>query len=85
MAQRWNIILGNDKVRSKSFYGSFKDVRVWKTARSDAELYSYRFNQAQDDADLQGNMKFMDGSFDVYNDADTTSNGPRYPKTESTM
>lgn len=27
----------------------------------------------------------MDGSFDVYNDADTAANGPKYPKTEGSM
>lgn len=27
----------------------------------------------------------MDGSFDVYNAADTNTNGPRYPKNEPSM
>ena len=60
-------------------------MRIWKAARSDAQLYSYRFNQAELQYDLQGNIKFMDGSFDVYNEADTNTNGPRYPKNEPTM
>ena len=72
-------------MRSKQFYGSFKDVRVWKIDRSDAEVFSFRFNQAQLSEDLCANLKFMDGSFDVYNDAETNSSGPRYPKTEPTM
>lgn len=40
--RRWTVILGNEE--PKYFAGSFKDVKVWKTARSDAELYSKRFN-----------------------------------------
>jgi len=84
-AQRWNIILGNDPTRSKTFFGSFKDVRVWKSLRSDADLYTFRFNQANKDDNLEANLKFMDGSFDVYNDAERATNGPRYPKNEMTM
>ena len=42
------MVLGNDYespgVYSKHFTGSFKDVRLWKSARTDSELYSYRFN-----------------------------------------
>lgn len=40
------MFLGNDIERTKSFYGSFKDVRIWKSIRSDAELITFRFNQA---------------------------------------
>jgi len=41
----WSIILGNDADFSKVFYGSLKDVRLWKTARLDSDLYTYRFRQ----------------------------------------
>lgn len=47
VAQRWTMILGNAPDLSKSFFGTFKDVRIWKQSRSDAELFSYRFNQAE--------------------------------------
>ena len=57
----WNVIIGNDKAFSKSFYGSFKDVRLWKSVRSDGELYSHRFRQVGRHSDLQANFKFMDG------------------------
>ena len=60
-ANAWNVIIGNDKAFSKSFYGSFKDVRLWKSVRSDGELYSHRFRQVGQHSDLQANFKFMDG------------------------
>ena len=60
-ANAWNIIIGNDKAFSKSFYGSFKDMRLWKVVRSDGELYSHRFRQVGRHSDLQANFKFMDG------------------------
>lgn len=41
--RRWTVTLGNDNPL-KEFAGSFKDVRVWKSARTDAELVSKRFN-----------------------------------------
>lgn len=41
----WDIILGNSAVRSQSFYGSLKDVRLWRSLRSDGQLYSHRFRQ----------------------------------------
>lgn len=44
LAQRWNVILGNNVEREMFFFGSFKDVRLWKQSRTDAELYSFRFN-----------------------------------------
>ena len=83
--QRWNVILGNNVTVSASFYGSFKDVRLWKSTRSDAELYSNRFNQVENQDDLEGNLKFMDGSQDVYNSAESNTNGPVYPKNEAAM
>ena len=54
----------------KSFVGSFKDMRLWKSARTDAELYSQRFNQIKDDDNLAGNLKFMDGSPFIFNAAE---------------
>ena len=82
---RWNLILGNDAALTKFFYGSFKDVRIWKSTRSDAELFSFRFNQAPLQDNLEANIKFMDGSFDVYDAAETNAGGPRYPKNEPKM
>ena len=83
--QRWNVILGNDANFTASFFGSFKDVRVWKTTRSDAELFSKRFNQVLAQPALSCNLKFMDGSRDVYNAAQIDFSGPTYPKNEQTM
>jgi len=40
--RRWTVILGEE---DKYFAGSFKDFRLWKSARTDAEIYSKRFNQ----------------------------------------
>ena len=42
---RWNVILGNRPQLDLVFFGSFKDVRIWKSVRTDAELFSFRFNQ----------------------------------------
>ena len=44
---RWNVILGNNGNFDKYFAGSFKDIRLWKAARSDAEIFSFRFNQVK--------------------------------------
>jgi len=41
---RWNVILGNNSTFGYLFYGSFKDVRVWSSSRTDADILSYRFN-----------------------------------------
>lgn len=75
---RWTVLLGNDYKSPGEYYkhfsGSFKDVRLWKSARSDSELYSYRFNQVvAPQQDLAGNLKFMDGNPDIYNSADLTT------------
>ena len=79
---RWTVILGNDFkdegeakfVYYKYFAGSFKDVRLWKTSRTDTELYSYRFSQVTaPQADLAGSLKFMNGSPFIFNEADSSS------------
>lgn len=77
--------MGNNATYAAKFFGSFKDVRLWKSVRTDAELYSYRFNQVDVQEDLEGNLKFMDGSSDVYNSADIDTSGPKYPKNEPGM
>ena len=79
------MILANDAQFTKEFYGSFKDVRLWKSARTDAELYTNRFNQVDIQDDLEGNLKFMDGNRDVFNSADSNTAGSKYPKNEPTM
>ena len=33
---RWNVILGNNGNFAAYFAGSFKDIRLWKKARTDA-------------------------------------------------
>lgn len=74
--RRWTIALGQmNKGGKKHFAGSFRDVRLWKSARTDAELYSKRFNQINRDADLAGNLKFMDGNPYIFNSADTSNAG----------
>ena len=40
---RWKVFLGAFDSNT-SFYGSFKDVRLWSSLRTDAELFTYRFN-----------------------------------------
>ena len=66
----WSLILGNDASLLRTFYGSFKDVRLWKAARSDAALYTFRFNQVDQSEDLVANFKFMNGNPDVFNSAE---------------
>lgn len=82
---RWKVILGNDGTQSKYFAGSFKDVRLWKSARTDAELYSYRFNQVPNHPDLEGNLKFMDGNPYVKNAAISNENGVQFANIEPDM
>ena len=73
---RWNVILGNDGNFASYFAGSFKDVRLWKKARTDAEIFSYRFNQVITPQDnLSGNLKFMDGNPYIFNTADLGVSG----------
>ena len=82
---RWTVILGNDKEHTLFFFGSFKEVRLWKTDRSDADLYSYRFNQVTNSPDLAGNLKFIDGNPFVKNTADTNINGIQFANIEPDM
>ena len=34
-ANVWQVNIGNDKDFSKKIYGTFKDIRLWNSARSD--------------------------------------------------
>ena len=80
---RWSVILGNET--PKSFSGSFKDVRLWKSARTDADLYSNRFTQIEYDVDLAGNLKFMDGNPFIFNSAIKNNFGNEYANIEPKM
>lgn len=71
----WQMTLGNDENFSKAFYGSFKDFRLWKSVRSDGELHTNRFVQANPaDENLQVNFRFMDGNTWVINQAGSDLN-----------
>ena len=73
---RWNVILGNNGNFAAYFAGSFKDIRLWKKARTDAEVFSFRFNQVETPLDdLAGNLKFMDGNPYIFNTADLGVSG----------
>ena len=82
---RWNVILGNNSTFGYLFYGSFKDVRVWSSSRTDADILSYRFNQVKAQKNLAGNLKFMDGSPYIKNSAENNVNGVKFAAIESTM
>jgi len=77
--------LGNRASYDLTFYGSFKDVRLWKTARTDAELYSFRFNQVSGQDSLAGNLQFMDGSPYIKNAADNNISGLQFANIEPGM
>ena len=81
--RRWTVVLGSQD--GKYFAGSFKDVRLWKTARTDAQLYNKRFNQINQDADLAGNLKFMNGNPQIFNSADTDVDGKEFSTIEPRM
>jgi hypothetical protein len=79
------VILGNNGTYDLSFYGSFKDVRIWKTSRTDTELMSYRFKQVEAQESLAGNMKFMDGSPYIKNSATINLSGMQFASFEPNM
>ena len=37
-----NLIVGNDGLGMSGVYGSFKEVKLWSTIRSDPELFTFR-------------------------------------------
>lgn len=53
--------------------------------RSDAELYSYRFHQVPISEDLAGNLKFMDGNPNIYNNALINRRGLKFAVLEPQM
>ena len=63
------MIVGNDYEYSQTMYGSFKDIRLWTSIRSDTDLYTYRTRQVPADDDLMANFKLMDGRQVIYNAA----------------
>ena len=44
-------------------------MRLWRTIRTDEELYAYRFRQVEANDELSFNAKFMDGSYLIINEA----------------
>lgn len=83
---RWNVILGNDGNFASYFAGSFKDIRLWKKARTDAEIFSFRFNQVKTPQDdLAGNLKFMDGNPYIFNTADLGVSDLQFANIEPAM
>ena len=64
--------VGNNQDFSSKLYGSFKDIRLWQSVRSDAQLYQHRFKQVRpsQESDLLANFKLMDGEQIVKNEAD---------------
>lgn len=81
--RRWTVDLGN--LEPKWFAGSYKDVRLWKSARTDAELYSKRFTQIEKDENLAGNLKFMDGNPYIFNSAGSNTGGIEFANIEPNM
>ena len=65
----WSVSIGNDLETNRLFEGRVKDVRLWKTVRSDEELYAFRFRQVEANDELSFNVKFMDGSYLIINEA----------------
>ena len=83
---RWNVILGNNGNFAAYFAGSFKDIRLWKKARTDAQIFSFRFNQVETPLDdLAGNLKFMDGNPYIFNTADLGVSGLQFANIEPGM
>ena len=59
----------------KTTFGSFKDVRLWTSHRSDDEISANRFVQAKPSDDLIINLKLMDGNLEeLRNVANQTTN-----------
>lgn len=70
LSTQWEMYVGNDKLFSKELYGSFKDIRLWQSVRSDAQLYQNRFKQVRSsqEPELLANFKLMDGDSRVRNE-----------------
>ena len=51
-------------MKMKTTFGSFKDVRLWTSHRSDDEISANRFVQAKPSDDLIINLKLMDGNLE---------------------
>ena len=78
-ATTYKMILGNQYNYNQTMYGSFKDVRIWASIRSDTDLYTYRTRQVPVDDDLMANFKFMDGRQIIYNAATVNELGLFFP------
>ena len=72
LSKRWTIYVGNNKELTQSIYGSYKDIRLWNSVRSDEQLYQHRFRQVRpsQEADLIASFKFMDGDPNIRNEAE---------------
>ena len=66
---QWTVIVGNGPYQTKTIYGTFKDIRLWKTDRSDGKLYAHRFQQVRSsqEEDLAASFKLMSGNEVVIN------------------
>ena len=53
----WDVTIGNDRSMSRTFYGALKDVRLWSSARTAAQIYSNRFVQ------VAGTEPFLKANF----------------------
>ena len=69
---KWTITLGNNWDNSKYQDAYFKDLRVWTSVRSVADLYTYRTKQVPISDDLHVNLKLLDGNPMALNFASTS-------------